>query len=70
MIIYFMKKSLVSQEDLPTLTNFLSLRLEQELIMPMPEIKELLIDLNQELKALLELVELVLGLEAASEVKN
>ena len=60
----------MSQEDLPTLTNFLSLRLEQELIMPMPEIKELLIDLNQELKALLELVELVLGLEAASEVKN
>ena len=60
----------MSQEDLPILLNFLNLHLEQELIVPMLEIKELLIDLNQELKVLLEQVELALGLAAASEVKN
>jgi hypothetical protein len=70
MIIYFKRKSLVSQEDLPVLPNFPSLRLKQELIVLMLEIKELLIDLNQELKALQEQVELALGLAAASEVKN
>jgi hypothetical protein len=70
MIIYFKRKSLVSQEDLPILPNFPNLHLEQELIVPMLEIKELLIDLNQELTALLEQVELALGLAAASEVKN
>jgi hypothetical protein len=70
MIIYFKRKSLVSQEDLPILPNFLNLHLEQELIVLMLEIKELLIDLNQELTARLEQVELALGLAAASEVKN
>ena len=60
----------MSQEDLPILPNFPNLHLEQELIVPMLEIKELLIDLNQELTALLEQVELALGLAAASEVKN
>jgi len=60
----------VSQEDLPILPNFPNLHLEQELIVLMLEIKELLIDLNQELTARLEQVELALGLAEASEVKS
>lgn len=60
----------MSQEDLLILPNLLNLHLEQELIVLMLEIKELLIDLNQELTARLEQVELALGLAAASEVKN
>ena len=68
MIINFERKNLMNQEDLPILTNFLILHLEQVLAMLMLKIKELLVNLYQESTILLEQVELVLAM--ASEAKH